>query len=776
MSPFHPGPENRQTANCVNTITVNELVHVRVPGRFVGLYALRVIFGLLCSVVYAIAQPPGTQRVLVLYSDERLLPANVIFDRSFRTSFQAGTSKRIEFHSEFLDVSRFSGEVQQEHQRDFLRVKYQDYPPDLVIAVSAPAGAFLMKYRASLFTGAPVVYLTWQGEKPPPDLPDPKVAGISTPGSAEATLRLALALQPDTRQVAVVTGNSERDKVLTEEARQGSRALENRVAFRWLTNLSLPALRDELARLPDHTLVLYLTMLQDASGNRFTPLEALDQFAQASRVPIYAYYDTYLGHGIIGGSFVTFEEIGREAAQAGLRILAGESPKDVARSEIGQATPMFDSRGLRRWKISEKQLPPGSVIRFKEATYWEKHQWLIVGVALAALVEGLLIAVLFAQLRRRRQVEAFLRESEERLNLATTSAGAGLWAIDQTIRQIWLTDRTRHLLGLSDGIVPDLENFMSAIHPDDRKQIQNSVEEALRAGEEFVEEFRVVSADGERWISSRGRTQSGSNGKQQRLMGACVDITERKQAEARARKDHEELAHLSRVASMGEMAGALAHELNQPLTGIVNNASAARRFIAKGRADLPKLDKLFEAVVDDGRRAGEIIRGIRGMVHKGQEACNPVNLNDVITSVLRFVHSEALERHCVLVTEPDPHLPLVEADRVQLQQVLLNLVVNAFEAMRYTPAAERRVIIRSERESKGRVRVSVRDFGVGLPVEEPERIFERFFSTKHEGMGMGLAIARSIVTSHGGELAAANAEGGGACVHFSLPVVGSQGS
>ena len=223
---------------------------------------------------------------------------------------------------------------------------------------------------------------------------------------------------------------------------------------------------------------------------------------------------------------------------------------------------------------------------------------------------------------------------------------------------------------------------------------------------------------------------------------------------------------------MGEMAGALAHELNQPLTGIVNNASAARRFIAKGRADLPKLDVLFEAVVEDGRRAGEIIRGIRGMVQKGQEVRSLVNLNDVIAGVLRFVRSDALEHQCLVVTEPDPELPLVEADRVQLQQVLLNLVMNAFEAMRETPVAQRRVIIRSEREFDGRVRVSVRDFGTGLPTEEPERIFERFFSTKREGMGMGLAIARSIVTSLGGELAATNAEGGGACVHFSLPVIG----
>jgi signal transduction histidine kinase len=159
------------------------------------------------------------------------------------------------------------------------------------------------------------------------------------------------------------------------------------------------------------------------------------------------------------------------------------------------------------------------------------------------------------------------------------------------------------------------------------------------------------------------------------------------------------------------------------------------------------------------------------MVRKGEAVRGPVNLNDVIASVTSFLHSDALGQRCALVTEPDPELPLVEANQVQLQQVLLNLVVNAFEAMRETPAVERRVIIRSQREPDGRVGVSVRDFGTGLPAEEPERIFEQFFSTKREGMGMGLAIARSIISSHGGELVAANSRGGGACVHFSLPII-----
>jgi two-component system sensor kinase FixL len=160
------------------------------------------------------------------------------------------------------------------------------------------------------------------------------------------------------------------------------------------------------------------------------------------------------------------------------------------------------------------------------------------------------------------------------------------------------------------------------------------------------------------------------------------------------------------------------------------------------------------------------------MVQKRNHVCAVVNLNDVIASVLRFVRSDALERHCVVVTEVDPKLPLVDGDQVQLQQVLLNLIMNAFEAMGETPLADRRVIIRSECTSDGRVRVSVRDFGTGLSMENPERIFEHFFSTKQNGLGMGLAIVRSIITSHDGELAAVNAEGGGMCAYFSLPSIG----
>ena len=362
-----------------------------------------------------------------------------------------------------------------------------------------------------------------------------------------------------------------------------------------------------------------------------------------------------------------------------------------------------------------------------------------------------------------------LRESEARFRATADTAPVMIWMsstykLCTFFNKGWL-DFTGRTLEQELG-----NGWAEGVHRDDLDRCLETYVTSFESRRPFTMEYRLRRRDGEyRWVLDSGGPRFASDDTFLGYIGSCIDITEHKLAEAEARKHREELAHLSRVAILGEMAGSLAHELNQPLTGIVNNASAGRRFIAKGRADLRKLDSLLEAICEDGRRAGGIIRSIRGMVQKGNHTRTSVNLNDVIASVLRLVHSDALERHCVLITETDPKLPLVEGDQVQLQQVLLNLVMNAFEAMGETPPAKRRVVIRSERTPDGRVHISVRDFGTGLSVENPERIFEHFFSTKKDGLGMGLAIVRSIITAHDGELTAVNAEGGGMCAYFSLP-------
>lgn len=231
----------------------------------------------------------------------------------------------------------------------------------------------------------------------------------------------------------------------------------------------------------------------------------------------------------------------------------------------------------------------------------------------------------------------------------------------------------------------------------------------------------------------------------------------------------QQIAHLGRLALMGEMAASLAHELNQPLTAIVGNAGAGQRFLDKGVVDPKEFHELLHDIVADAERAGKIIRGIREMVRKGETRHEPVNMNGVVEAVVRMTKADAATRSCVIVTDLQPELAAVQGDPIQLQQVLLNLVLNAFDAMRDAPAHLRRVVLSTNSQTEGIVRTVVRDFGTGLSQKVYRQIFEHFFSTKRDGLGMGLVIARSIVESFGGVLDANNAPGGGACFYFTLP-------
>ena len=356
--------------------------------------------------------PAPVQRVLVLYSDERLLPANIIVDEAIRATFAVGTDNRIEFYSEFLDVARFPGEEQQQRQRDFFKDKYRERPPDLVIAVSGGALVFLAKHRTGLFAGVPIVYCPVAGDPHPDHLSDARIAEVPVPDSIAPTLEMMLRLHPDTRRVVVVSGTGPRDRQMADTFRQQMAGFGNRIAFTWLTNLSMEELRGELSRLPDHTVVLYLTIFQDAAGKTFTPRQALDTFAPASRAPIYGCFDTYLGHGIVGGSMVTFEQIGRKAAQLGVRILAGEDAQAAVRSESYLSAPMVDWRQLRRWGINENRLPPGTILEFRQPSLWESYHWYIIAVGVAVAAQSALITALLSQRARRRRAEIVAQQQQ----------------------------------------------------------------------------------------------------------------------------------------------------------------------------------------------------------------------------------------------------------------------------------------------------------------------------------------------------------------------------
>jgi C4-dicarboxylate-specific signal transduction histidine kinase len=268
----------------------------------------------------------------------------------------------------------------------------------------------------------------------------------------------------------------------------------------------------------------------------------------------------------------------------------------------------------------------------------------------------------------------------------------------------------------------------------------------------------------------RGRCLKDEEGNLLETIGVTVDVSAQKQADLQLQHQREEMAHRNRVSLMGEMTASFAHELNQPLTAIANNASAARRFLERGNIDPTLLKQLLQDMVADSQRAGEVIRGIRQLVRKDTKVEHTVvNLNTVIADTVRLVNTDVLSRESMLTTELDPHLPQVSAALVQIQQVLLNLIMNALDAVEQLPPPERRVVINTRYDNKGFAEVSVRDFGVGLPKDRPEKVFDHFFTTKQTGMGMGLAIVRSIVEAHGGTIEAENAPDRGARMIVRLP-------
>ena len=362
------------------------------------------------------------------------------------------------------------------------------------------------------------------------------------------------------------------------------------------------------------------------------------------------------------------------------------------------------------------------------------------------------------------------KQAQDLFRLATEGSHLGVWHWDEKARSLSWDRVTQNMFGVSGDANMTIDTFYKTLHPDDAERVKQTWRQAMELQLLYQIEFRTQRTDGTiRWIQARGRGNYDESGRPLSMTGVVFDITDRKEAELAAQRNSEDLSHLGRLAAMGEMVASIAHELNQPLSGIISNAGAGRRFIDRGDPDLRELRDLLIDIVADGSRAGEVIRGIQGMVRKGSRSAQSVNLNEVVMNVVHMVRPNAMLHSCELGTFLDPGLAMIEGDPIQLQQVLLNLIINAFDAMRDMPPGRRKVIIATERDVDQGSRVSVRDYGIGIPKEAGARLFDHFFTTKKEGLGIGLAIVRSIVESHGGIITAENADGGGARFQFTIP-------
>ena len=364
-----------------------------------------------------------------------------------------------------------------------------------------------------------------------------------------------------------------------------------------------------------------------------------------------------------------------------------------------------------------------------------------------------------------------LEISEKRLNLAADSANLGMWEWDIAHDEIWITDKGRAMLGFDSSEKLDFDRFRSRLHPDDRESVLKAVDSSLGTGAEYQSEYRVVLPDGQvRWIAGRGHVEFGGDGQPVRMRGASVDITERKLAELEAARHRNEMAHLSRVTTVGELSGSLAHELNRPLGAILSNAQAAQRMLANGGIDVAEFREILNDIVSENKHAAEVIRRLRLWLQKGEVQQHSLRINKVVRDVLKLIRTDLISQNVSVDTELARDLPTVTGDPVQLQQVLVNLVVNACDAMVDRDTRERRLRILTGLENGGgAVIVSVTDRGGGIPAEEMEQIFEPFFTTKAKGMGLGLSVCRTLIAAHRGKLWATNNPERGATFHFTLP-------
>jgi len=372
---------------------------------------------------------------------------------------------------------------------------------------------------------------------------------------------------------------------------------------------------------------------------------------------------------------------------------------------------------------------------------------------------------------RAAQLSRDLRASEQQSALAAEAANLGFWYLEFAQNQIWASQQWRALFGFSKSKPLHLQDFLLRLHPDDREITRQTLAKASQGDGRHEMEYRILLPDGAtRWIASRGRVEITSNGQQhKRLQGVSQDITLRKQADSEAQRHRDQVAHLLRVASLGELSSALAHELKQPLAAILSNAQAAQLFLAKDKFDMQEIRNILSDIVTADNRANEVIDRLRALLKKGEFQPQPLQVSELVEDVLKLLRHELTSREVRVVTELTPGLLSIRVDRVQLQQVLINLILNAADAMSQAAANPHTLTIRSCRFEDGHVEISVTDTGGGITPGHEEKIFEAYQTSKANGLGLGLSLSRSIVSAHGGRLWAENRDGGGATFHCAIP-------
>lgn len=549
----------------------------------------------------------------------------------------------IELNIEYADQSRFPEKAYLHRIVDLYQYKYSKQKIDLVLALGDESLSLLLEYGEQLFGDIPALLVTNNNTIEFEGSLKPNMTILTWGLNLKNTFRYIQSLLPQTRHLHVISGTSVTDRSIRDLAAITLGKLEAKWNISYMDGLAATDLLEKVSNLPEDSVICYLTVFRDGKGENFIPRDLLSEISRRANAPVFGIVDTYLGHGIVGGSLASSQNRGKRMAKVAVKLLRGEPliSQDLTDKD---SSPMFDWHQLKRWSINENRLPKGSLVRYREPSIWEEHKKTIVGIMLIISIQAYALIHLLTQRRKRRLAQ---EESQQ-----------------------------------------------------------------LR----------------------------------------------------------DELAHVSRVLTMGELTTSLAHEINQPLAAIQSYAQAAQRFLRGVPADLDEVDKSLHGIIIGNRRAKTVIQGIRQILNKKPQERSPLRVKELIDDVIMLVQQNAKDKTIILSLTLVPGLPQIFGNRTQLQQVVLNLIINGFEAMEKPGDGIRELVVRASQYKSDRIMVSVRDSGPSVDEEHLDRLFNAFYTTKKEGLGMGLSISRTIIEDHGGQLWATRNNDKGMTFSFTVPI------
>jgi PAS domain S-box-containing protein len=710
---------------------------------------------LLTQSLYA-AESRETKAVLVLYSEDKAHPAHELTDQGIRAAFRSNKLFDVQLYTEYLDLSRFGSTAHVRSLAEYLRSKYSESKIDAIIAVYPAAVDFLRGEARAAFPGVPIV--ACEVFRPFAESLDSSpsrsfITGVIMGENIAGVLDAALRMRPHTKHVALISGTEPNDAYSEEVFRNGLKPYAGKLELIDLTRLPMEDILTRVGTLPPNTIVLYSTLFRDGAGKSFVPREALSTISKAANSPVFSLYDSYLGYGIVGGRLVSWGQQGAEAAAMALRILGGESPASIPFGGEQAYVTLYDWRQLKRWNVPETALLPGSEIRYRNPSLWEEHKREIIGVTALIMIETALIFALLMNLRKRRTAEQSLIESEERVRLAVSSAGAGLWSLDMGTRLIWATKKTRELLGIASHEGLNFEKFLTLVHPEDRKLIGEVFQPGSRSEQDAAIEYRIVLPDGSvRWIASLGRVQQNPANGPNRLMGVSVDITQRKHIEKELRQREKELSALAgRLISAQEdersrFARELHDDFTQRLAVLAIEAGTLELQFRTGFIEATEklatiktdLIKISQDIHDLSRQLHPSILEDLGLVKAVQSECARLSRKEELT--VHFTHEDIPETIPIGIS-----LALYRIIQTGLRNIVIHSQVKTAH-----------ILLEG---SDGTIHLSIRDTGVGF---EPSEFRDK--------PGLGIVSMKERAKLVRGEFSIDSALGEGTVINVKVPV------